>query len=203
MIHLGFSRKRIGVSGKPRYTAYYNDLKGVRRSAGSFASKKEADKAWQRAEAKIAEGRLGDPGRGRQTFQQYVEETWLPNHEMEASTRQGYTYSLYKHLMPEFGPMRMVDILPEHVRQWVTKMKANGIKPVTIRYNKIILSAIFSTAFDDQVIFIHPARGVKTPPVPKKPRTIITPEQFDTVYRKLPDDDTRLLVEVAIETGLR
>ena len=36
MIHLGFSRKRIGVSGKPRYTAYYNDLKGVRRSAGSL-----------------------------------------------------------------------------------------------------------------------------------------------------------------------
>jgi len=203
VIHLGHSRKRIGVSGKPRYTAYYYDLKGVRRSAGTFGSKREADKAWQRAEAKIAEGRLNNPGRGRQTFQQYVEETWLPNHEMEASTREGYTYSIYKHIMPEFGPMRMVDILPEHVRQWIAKMKDRGVKPVTIRYNKIILSAIFSTAFNDQVIFINPARGVKTPPVPKKPRTIITPEQFDILYQKLPDADTRLLVEVAIETGLR
>ena len=105
--------------------------------------------------------------------------------------------------MPEFGPMRMVDILPEHVRQWVTEMKENGVKPVTLRYNKITLSAIFSTAFDDQVIFIHPSRGVKTPTVPKKPRTIITPEQFETIYENLPDDDTRLLVETAIETGLR
>ncbi|MEV4840967.1 tyrosine-type recombinase/integrase [Nonomuraea sp. NPDC049486] len=199
---MGFSRKRLGVGGKPHYTAYYNDIKGVRRSAGSFTSKKEADKAWQRAEAKIAEGRLGNPGRGRQTFQQYVEDVWLPNHEMEASTRQGYTYSLYKHLMPEFGPMRMVDILPEHVRQWVTKMKKADIKPVTLRYNKIILSAIFSTAFDDQVIFIHPSKGVKTPTVPKKPRTIITPEQFDMLHQHLPDD-ARLLVETAIETGLR
>src|SRR3954447_18905990 len=130
-----FSRKRLSVDGKPRYTAYYNDIKGIRRSAGSYASKKEADKAWQRAEAKIAEGRLGDPRRGKQTFQQYVEEIWLPNHEMEPTTREAYTYSLYKHLMPEFGPMRMADILPEHVRQWVTKMKERGTKPVTLRYN--------------------------------------------------------------------
>ncbi|GII59668.1 hypothetical protein Pth03_80570 [Planotetraspora thailandica] len=200
---MGFSRKRLGVDGKPRYTAYYNDIKGVRRSAGSYASKKEADKAWQRAEAKMAEGRLGDPRRGKQTFQQYVEEIWLPNHEMEPTTREAYTYSLYKHLMPEFGPMRMVDILPEHVRAWVTKMKERGIKPVTIRYNKIILSAIFSTAFDDQVIYIQPSRGVKTPTVARKPRTIITPEQFEVLYRNLPDEDTRLLVETAIETGLR
>lgn len=44
---------------------------------------------------------------------------------------------------------------------------------------------------------------MKTPTVPKKPRTIITPEQFDMVYKQLPDDDARLLVETAIETGLR
>lgn len=200
--YMGWSRGRLR-SGKWHYTAYYRDLKGIERSAGTFTSKKEADKAWQRAEAKIAEDRLGNPGRGRQTFQEYVEQTWLPNHEMEPSTRQSYTYSIYKHIMPEFGPMRMVDILPEHVRQWVTKMKESGVKPVTIRYNKIILSAIFSTAFDNQIIFIHPSKGVKTPTVPKKPRTIITPGQFDLIYKQLPDDDTRLLVETAIETGLR
>lgn len=59
------------------------------------------------------------PEPGRQTFQAYVENTWLPNHEIEATTRQGYTYSIHKHLMPTFGPMRMIDILPEHVRAWV------------------------------------------------------------------------------------
>lgn len=52
--------------------------------AGTFPNKKDADRAWQRAEAKIAEGRLGDPGRGRQTFQAYVEQVWLPGHQIEA-----------------------------------------------------------------------------------------------------------------------
>ena len=132
-----------------------------------------------------------------------MEEVWLPDHQIEATTRQSYTYSLYKHLMPEFGPMRMIDVLPEHVRAWVTGLKDAGVSPVTIRYNKVLLSAIFTTALNDQVVFIHPCRGVKTPTVPQKPRTIITPEQFGRVYEALPDDTTRLLAETKIETGLR
>jgi integrase len=112
---VGFARKRVGGNGRPRYTAYYRDTKDRECSAGTFPNKKDADRAWQRAEAKIAEGRLGDPGRGRQTFQAYAEQVWLPGHQIEATTRRSCTYSLYKHLMPEFGPMRMIDILPERL----------------------------------------------------------------------------------------
>jgi hypothetical protein len=56
---MGQSRRRSGRDGKPRYTAYYDDITGRRRSAGTFASKRDAERAWQRAETKTAEGRLG------------------------------------------------------------------------------------------------------------------------------------------------
>ncbi|MEV4323096.1 tyrosine-type recombinase/integrase [Microbispora rosea] len=203
MDRLGYSRKRVGRDGKPRYTAYYMDLKGMEKSAGTFSSKKEADRAWRDAESLVAQGRVGDPRRGRQTFERYVLDTWLPNHEIEATTRQSYTYTIHRHLIPEFGAMRMIDILPEHVRAWVASMKKNGVSPATIKYAKVLLSAIFTTALNDQVTYLHPCRGVKTPTVPRKPRTIITPEQFDVLYRALPDADSQLLVETAIETGLR
>ena len=148
-------------------------------------------------------GRVGDPARGRQTFERYVEDTWLPNHEVEVTTRERYTICLYKHILPEFGQMRMVNILPEHVREWVTKMKGGGVSPAMIAQNKVILSGIFTTALNDQVTFLHPCKGVKTPPVPVKPYTIITPEQFSAVYDALPDARWRLLVEADIESGLR
>jgi integrase len=151
----------------------------------------------------VAEGRLGDPSRGRQTFQTYVGKTWLPNHEVEATTRQSYTYCIAKHSMPTFGPMRMIDNLPEHVRAWVTALKDAGVTAVTIKYNKVLLSAIFTTALNDQVVFVHPCKGVKTPTVAQKPRTIITPEQFGRVLEALPDDRMRLLAETKIETGMR
>ncbi len=99
--------------------------------------------------------------------------------------------------------MRMIDILPEHVRAWVARLRDAGVTPVTIRYNKVLLSAIFTTALNDQVVFLHPCRGVKIPTVPQKPRAIITPEQFGCVYDALPDDTMRLLAETKIETGLR
>jgi hypothetical protein len=55
---MGYVQKRVGRDGKPRYTAVYHDLRGERRSAGTFSSKKDANAAWQRAEAKTAEGRF-------------------------------------------------------------------------------------------------------------------------------------------------
>src|SRR4051812_24530235 len=120
---MGYSRKRVGRDGKPRYTAYYLDIRGKERSAGTFSNKKESDKAWQRLEAKVAEGRAGDPRRGRQAFAAYVDE-WLPNHMIELRTRENYTYYLDSTIVPYFGTMKMVEVLPSHVREWVVELVA-------------------------------------------------------------------------------
>ena len=199
---MGYAQKRIGRDGKPRYTAVYQDIRGERRSAGTFSRKKDANAAWQRAEAKIGEGRLNDPRRGRQTFRRYVTEEWLPHHVIEITTREAYTYQLNKHIMPWFGPMRMNEIMPSHVREWVTDLQAKGVTPATIQKVRFILSAIFTAALND-VTYLHPCKGVKTPTVPRKPLKIITPEQFDAIYAAIPGAILQLLVETGIETGLR
>jgi integrase len=67
----------------------------------------------------------------------------------------------------------------------------------------VVLGAIFTTALNDQITSLHPCRGVKTPPVPAQPRTILTPEQFAVLYDCLPDAQSKLLVETAVESGLR
>jgi integrase len=200
---MGYSRRRYGLDGKPRYTAYYHDLRGRERSAGTFPRKKDADRAWQAAEARVAEGRGMDMRRGRQRFGDYVTKTWLPNHVIEASTRQSYTYVINKYILPEFEAMPMIEIMPGAVRDFVRKMKERGASPHAIDKAKVILSAIFTTALNDQIVFLHPCKGVKVPPTPRKPLTIVTPEQFDAIYQALPDAMSRLLVETDIESGLR
>jgi len=97
---MGYSQKRQDRKGKSRYTAVYQDIRGVRHSAGTFSNKEDADDAWQRAEAKVAEGRAADPRRGRQTFRRYVEEEWFPNHQLEARGRENYSYYLNRHIIP-------------------------------------------------------------------------------------------------------
>lgn len=200
---MGYSRRRYGLDGKPRYTAYYHDLRGRERSAGTFPRKKDADRAWRAAEARVAEGRGMDMRRGRQRFGEYVTKTWLPNHVIEASTRQSYTYVINKYILPEFEAMPMIEIMPGAVRDFVRKMKESGASAHAIDKAKVILSAIFTTALNDQIVFLHPCKGVKVPPTPRKPLAIVTPEQFDAIYQALPDAMSRLLVETDIESGLR
>jgi integrase len=199
----GLDHQAAGRDGKPRYRSCYRDARGRTRSAGTFSNKKDADRAWLQAELLLAQGRLGAADLGKLTFARYVDEVWFPNHVLEPSTREGYRYSIDKHLMPTFGPMRMVDVLPGHVREWVAERSAAGVTPASIRHNKIVLSAIFTTALNDQVTLLHPCRGVKTPTVPVKAFRIVTPDQFEALYDALPDEHARLLVETAIDSGLR
>jgi len=200
---VGQSRKRLGADGKARYTAYYDDVTGRRRSAGSFASRREADKAWQRAEAHTSEGRNTDTGRSRQILSRYVEDEWFPHHQIELTTRQNYRYVLDKHILPAFGGYKMIAIQPADIRAWLTTLKDADVKPATVKYCLSVLSAIFTTAFNDQITTLHPCAGIKAPTVPKAQRRIITPEQFTLIHQALPTPEVRLLVETDIETGLR
>ncbi|MGQ0631652.1 MAG: tyrosine-type recombinase/integrase [Sporichthyaceae bacterium] len=202
--HMGWVQKRAGRDGKPRFTARYRDLRGAVRSAGTYRTEKEAARAWHGAEECLSLGRVGDPKRGRQTLAQFVETEWFPNHLIEATTRENYRYLLNRYVLPGLGHMRMVELLPFHVREWVGELQTGyGARPPTVREAKVVLDAILTTALNDQVVMLHAGRGVKTPPVARKPRRIITVEQYNLIYAALPNAAMQLLVETAVESGLR
>lgn len=200
---MGWVRVRRLDSGRAAYLACYRDPAGRTRSAGTYTTRKAATAAAAQAEVLLGQGRLRAADVGKLSFQRYVDEVWFPHHVIEASTREGYRYTLRKHLLPYFGRMRTSAILPGHVREWVTDRIRSGVSPAMIRQAKIVLSAIFTTALNDGVVPLHPCKGVKTPTVPRKEFRIVTPEQFDSIYASLPDEQSRLLVEVAIDSGLR
>jgi hypothetical protein len=80
----------------------------------------------------------------------------MPNHVIEATTREGYTYQLNKHIMPWFGPMRMNEIMASHVREWVTHLQAKGVSAATIqkvRFVKIAAHIKDANLGPDDLIF--------------------------------------------------
>jgi hypothetical protein len=84
--------------------------------------------------------------------------------------------SVYRHIMWFFGPVRMRDIGPAQVREWITAVTARGVSARRIAYAKnSVLGAVFTTALEDGVIAAHPGHRVATDPVPRKPRRILTP----------------------------
>lgn len=201
---MGYVNRRSSKGGQVRYTAIYRNLKGQLLSAGTFDTYDEARDAWRAVEKDLEAGKIGNPRRGRQTVTRYVEEEWFPNHVIELTTRENYRYILNKYVLPELGGMRMVEVLPGSIREWITTLQTKyAANPPTIQRCKTVVDAIFTTALNDQIVFIHPSRGVKTPPVARRPKRIITVEQFDMIHEALPDGTMRLLVETDIESGLR
>jgi len=139
---MGWVEKRVNQAGKVRFTAMFRDVRGANRSAGTFSTERLAARAWHKAELDLASGRIGDSKRGRQTLRSYVEREWFPNHVIEATTRESYTYLLDRYVLPELGDLRMIEILPAHVREWVTRLQTiHGARPPTIRKCKVILDS--------------------------------------------------------------
>jgi hypothetical protein len=56
---MGWVRKRVDEDGKARYQANYRDARGRVHSAGTFATKREAERAWLQRELLLSQGRLG------------------------------------------------------------------------------------------------------------------------------------------------
>src|SRR5215207_563588 len=148
--------------GEARFTGMYLGPDGRWRSAGTFPSKRAAQRAAQREEQLVEEGRWRDRRLGATTFASYVEETWFPSKHLEASTRAGYRSNLDRHFLPYFGHWPMSRILPSLVQGWVTKVVAEGLSPRSIRKYHTMLHSIFErgcprSADLDQPVPVHRA----------------------------------------------
>lgn len=106
------------------------------------------------------------------------------------------------HLIPWFGPLTLNQIYPAGVREWVTWMRKElGVSPANLTKTMSPLSAIFTTALNDGLIYLHPCKGIKLPPVPDAEKEILTVEEFDAVFLEIADLEMQVLLETDIETG--
>jgi hypothetical protein len=69
--------------------------------------------------------------------------------------------------------MRMIDILPSHVREWVVRPADREVGAPTTKQCKVILNAVLTTAFNDQITVLHAGKGVATPAAAKKQKVIV------------------------------
>src|SRR4051812_44782082 len=123
---MAWIKTRVTDDGDTRFVACYRDPEGRQRSAGTFASKRAAERAAHREEAKVRDGAWHDHSRGRVTFAEYVETVWLPSKQVETSTLAAYRSYLDKHFIPTFGRRPMGKILPSEIQRWVTTATADG-----------------------------------------------------------------------------
>lgn len=200
---MGYVKPRITKRGVKRYAAIYWDHDGKEKSAGTFSTHRRAERAWKAAEGKVADGQGRQLVKGRQRFRDYVEKCYLPNHQLELSTFQSYVYLLERYIMDYYADLRMNDIHSDVIRSWIKMLKAAGATGANLDKVVTVLSAILTSAVNDEVLVSNPCHRVRREQVEAPDLVIVSPEEFEVFYEALPDDQSKLMVEVAISTGLR
>ena len=96
----------------------------------------------------------------------------------------------------------MGKILPSEIQRWVTSATENGLAAASVRKYHTMLHSIFERAHRDRVVTFNPCAHTELPKVVKKKTRTLTPAEYIAILNSLPDQH-RLLVETAINTGLR
>jgi integrase len=199
---MAWIKTRVTDDGTKRFVACYRDPEGRQRSAGTYSSRRAAERAGNREEAKVRDGAWHDHSRGQVTFAEYVETVWLPSKHVETSTLAAYRSYLDKHFIPTFGKRPMGKILPSEIQRWVTTATENGLSAASVRKYHTMLHSVFERAQRDRVVTFNPCAHTELPKLVKKKARTLTPEEYAAILISLPARH-RLMVETAINTGLR
>src|SRR4051812_18477986 len=188
--------------GSTRYLACYRDPEGRIRSAGTHPTRRAAERAAHREEQKVLAGCWRDAALGAVSFRDYVENSWLPSKHIEPTTRAAYVSNLNRHFYPFFGKKLMYQITGSLVQDWVTHAAAEGLSARSIGKYHTMLHSIFKRAVRDQLIVANPCEHTELPKIIARKSRTLTPSEYDQLIGAVPDR-YRLLVETAIETGMR
>jgi len=199
---MAWVKQRTTSDGVKRWIACYRDPEGRQRSAGTFPSKRAAERAGNREEQRVLAGSWRDHSLGEVRFREYVEDEWLPSKHIEPTTRAAYVSNLTKHFFPFFGRKQLHQVTPGLVQDWVTKAVTDGLSARSIRKYHTMLHSIFARAVRDGLIVANPCAHTELPKVIAKTSPTLTPAEFDLLIAAIPDR-YRLMVETAIETGMR
>ena len=199
---MAWIKVRVTDDGDKRFAACYRDPEGRQRSAGTYASRRAAERAGNRDEAKVREGAWHAHSRGQVTFAEYVETVWLPSKQVETSTLAAYRSYLDKHFIPVFGRRPMGKILPTEVQRWVTTATAteHGLSAASVGKYHTMLHSVFERALVDRVVTFNPCAHTELPKVIKKQTRTLTPEEYVAILTSLPAQH-RLLVGQGRQQG--
>ncbi len=128
----------------------YDPASGRRRvrQLGTFATRKAAEE-FSRS---LFEGRIGS---SRETVGDYVREVWLRSIEgrVADNTHEQYRWAVDNHIVPLLGSVRLKDLTPEIVDDWITALSvaAPGDRPRLSATSTRLVRKILSMALENAV----------------------------------------------------
>src|SRR5574344_996362 len=139
----------------------YKDIKGKRQIKKGFKTKAEAEQAYTKLTEEL---RQGVAVNNKITFREAAE-TFMRLHvevNCKPSTKEGYESYLKNHLNPFFGDMKLNEITPILIKEFIKqKLETGRLNSTVNKYTKLI-SEIYSFMIDNDVVNKNPLARIKS-----------------------------------------
>lgn len=176
-----------------RFTVYVQDESGRRRSAGTFATREQAEAVLER---QVVSSEF-------LTLREYVLEEWLPKSRLSPATRKNYRSVMVTHVLPVLGHLRVREITRAQVRDLLRSLRSAGVSRAVVHRCKVAIGSAFSGLSEDGLVDVNPAHGVKVERPLVNDRHVLTPEEFRKIFDALPTQGAQLFTLALVETGAR
>jgi integrase len=182
-----------------RFTGYYRDYGGTRKSAGTFETK---DEALLRAEVAQEQGELGEY-RLTMTLQEYVR-AWLDNVDLMPITKKNYRSIMELHVLPTLGTKRIGDITRMHIRVLLQRLGKQGVSDSVRSHVKAVVGSAFKELLECDLITANPCHQMTIKTTKKSGSLkVVTPSEFRGILSCLPNPTAQLLAKTLVASGCR
>jgi len=160
--------QKKGQKGKNlRYEVRWRDQHGKHRTKGGFRIKAEAEDFMATVSTSARRGgTYYDPKQGDIIFRACAAEWLATRDRLKPRTRSDYGRMLAEGsaIDARFGSLPIGSITRQQIRDWVGEMKGQGLAASTIRNRFYLVSAVLSSAVNDQNITSNPCDQRKVLP---------------------------------------
>lgn len=161
----------------------YLDLFGKRKVKGGFKTKVEAESAMFDILSKVQTGT--SPGDCKMTFKE-ASEIFMRLHaskKCKYNTEHGYKGYLKNHLLPYFGKLKLCEITPLAVNEFIAQELETGRRNSTVNKYTKLMSQIYSFMIDMDIVVKNPLARIKS-----------LKEERSEEIRSLSTEETKILL---------
>lgn len=175
---------------------------GKNRETKYFETQKDAN-AWRHTI--IEQRRQGLVFAGSKVSLSKFLDEWLvvAKTSVRPNTYQQYSQVVHQHINPVLGYIVLKDLRPDHVQSLYTNKLANGVSPNTTRMIHAVIHRALNHALKLGLVYRNVADSVTRPKVVRKEMKTLNDYQVRQLIQVAESEQMRLLLWVAVVTGLR
>jgi len=138
---------------------------------------------------------------------------WLDSYgasNLAPKTRESYTHELRNYIIPQLGGIRLSELRPHHVQEYIAKAlsegrrrEVGGLSHRTVQYQYRILSKALDHAIKLGLIAVNPCKGVSPPKPPHTDIPAIGPDDLSKLLNAIRQSSYYLYYHTLLLTGLR